>query len=292
MNLVRKQNPTRGTQSERDCVVGSRRPSGRSGLAAAALPALATVDLLIVSGCFLLSYTLRFDDGFLALREASTPAIDLYVRKGQRFVSRLVFRLWREGDYEQGLRGSSLAIHNTRVLVVSGFYALTTLMVISFCSQYRELLLSRQVLPHDGRHELRRHDWRAVDLPLRRPASGQPWLRAKARGYRRQTRTAEDFARSIEAPDSLTHVVGHFSVDAEPPRLSHGELRSWATSTTSKTSTGRRRLRQARAGVAQLHGPRGGRDGSVCHRAAELLRAAQRGALHVARLVRRGGVAA
>ena len=144
--------------------------------------------------------------------------------KGAAILSAVwVFRLWREGSYEQGLRGSSLVIHNTRVLLVSGFYALTTLMVISFL--YRELLLSRQVyfmtavMSCVGMIAVRAV-FRAVDRHL------------ASHGYARKlvaivgtTRTAEEFGQSIEAPDSLIHVVGHFSIDAEPPLLSRNGFR-------------------------------------------------------------------
>jgi lipopolysaccharide/colanic/teichoic acid biosynthesis glycosyltransferase len=184
---------------------------------------LGTLDVLTVIGCFLFAYILRFEYEFLALKDVSTPSITLYAKGAVILSAVWVFRLWREGSYLQGLRGTAPAMHVTRVIVVSGIYALATLMVISFL--YRELLLSRQVYFMTALMS-------AVAMALVRALFGRVDAYLARRGYVRRlvaivgtTRTAEDFSRSVAGVDDLIRVVGHFSTDAEPPRMSRDGIR-------------------------------------------------------------------
>lgn len=175
---------------------------------------LAAFDLSIVVGTFLFSYILRFDYRFLALKEVGPPAIELYAKGAVILAAVWVFRLWRRGSYERGLRTSIVPMQVTRDIAISGFNALCTLMVVSFL--YRELLLSRQVyLMTAVMSAAGMLGIRAVFERADRALAG--------RGYARMlvaivgtTRTAEDFARAIQEPDGLVRVVGHFSTGLEP----------------------------------------------------------------------------
>jgi exopolysaccharide biosynthesis polyprenyl glycosylphosphotransferase len=184
---------------------------------------LAAFDLLLIAACFVWCYILRFEYHYFALRDVAMPELERYL-KGAAILSLVwVFRLWREGSYEAGLRGSTPAFHEVRTVVVCGFYALTTLMVISFL--FRELLLSRQVylmtavLSTFGMVGARGL-FRMVDARL--AAGGYTRLRVAIVGT---TQAAEEFARSIQAADGLVYVVGHFSTELEPPPLGRPNLR-------------------------------------------------------------------
>jgi len=184
---------------------------------------LTTLDVLTVGGCLLLSYILRFEYEFLALKDVATPSITLYAKGAVILSAVWVFRLWREGSYEQGFRGTTPAMHGTRVIVVSGVYALATLMVIAFL--YRDLLLSRQVYFMTAVIS-------AAGMALARVVFGRVDGYLARRGYARRlvaivgtTQAAEDFGRSVAGADGLIRVVGHFSTDAEPPRMSRDGLR-------------------------------------------------------------------
>ena len=178
---------------------------------------LVAFDLLVVVASFVWSYILRFDYGFLALSDPATPALDLYL-KGAAILSVVwVFRLWRDGNYETGLRGSTPLFQEIRSVVVCGIYALATLMVISFL--FRDLLLSRQVylmtaVLAGGSMIAVRSLFRSVDEHL--ASRGYTRLRVAIVGT---TRSAEEFAHAIQAPDGLVYVVGHFATTLEPPRL-------------------------------------------------------------------------
>ena len=178
---------------------------------------LALFDFLIVALSFVWSYILRFEYQFLALNEIGAPALDLYLKGAGILATIWVFRLWREGSYESGLRGTAPVFHEVRSVVVCGVYALAALMVVSFL--FRDLLLSRQVylmtaVLSCGAMIAGRALFRFVDEHL--AARGYTRLRVAIVGT---TRTAEDFAQAIQAPDGLVYVVGHFSTPLEPPRL-------------------------------------------------------------------------
>jgi exopolysaccharide biosynthesis polyprenyl glycosylphosphotransferase len=108
---------------------------------------LAGLDLVASFCAFVLAYYVRFEWAVFApvfpFPYAETPALDPYVKMAAFTSGLWVFLLSRELAYRRGLHLSRTLAHQTRTVVVSGFYAMVFTVVVSFSVRY--FLLSRLV---------------------------------------------------------------------------------------------------------------------------------------------------
>jgi len=101
------------------------------------------LDAIVVYSSFVVAYYLCFYAQFMAIKWVPVVEIESYLKGAALLSAVWVLLIWRTGGYESGLRGVGAPMLRLRSIVLSGFYALVVLMVISF--MYRGLLLSRQV---------------------------------------------------------------------------------------------------------------------------------------------------
>jgi len=102
---------------------------------------LLVLDVLTVSSAFMFSFYLRFHVGLFSLPAVEDTA--QYVKGAVLLTGIWVFFIWRGHGYVAGFRGLGAPMLRIRSLMFSAFWAIGTLMVISFL--LREFLLSRQV---------------------------------------------------------------------------------------------------------------------------------------------------
>ena len=150
---------------------------------------LLLVDLLTVSGSFMVAYYLRFHAEFLAIKSVPIQEVGVYLKGALLLTAVWVFLIWRDGGYETGLRGVGAVMIRVRALFMSAVYAIGLLMAASFL--YRGMILSRQVYLMTGviglaTMVLGRLLFRAVDRDL--AALGVQFQRAVMVGANRQTR--------------------------------------------------------------------------------------------------------
>jgi exopolysaccharide biosynthesis polyprenyl glycosylphosphotransferase len=108
---------------------------------------LFALDVLICLGSFVGSYFIRFHEDFVALTIVppfpTVPEFLPYLKAALLATSLWIFLLARERSYGNDLHFSTGFAFQVRLVLVSGFYSLVFLMVISF--MFRHLLLSRIV---------------------------------------------------------------------------------------------------------------------------------------------------
>lgn len=105
------------------------------------------LDIVICLTSFIGCYYLRFHVDFLATRLLptfpSTPALAPYLKASFLTTALWIFLLYREQAYKDELHFATALAYRVRLVLVTGFYSLVFLMVISF--MFRYLLLSRVV---------------------------------------------------------------------------------------------------------------------------------------------------
>ncbi|MCP4112903.1 MAG: sugar transferase [Desulfobacteraceae bacterium] len=102
------------------------------------------LDILSISGCFLLSYYIRFYIQIPAIETSHAGLIHRYLKTSLLLALIWIYFVWRNSGYKNDLLNIGHPILMIRSVVMSGMYALSILMVFSF--MFREMmLLSRQI---------------------------------------------------------------------------------------------------------------------------------------------------
>ncbi len=108
---------------------------------------LLALDIVICLSSFIGCYYLRFHVDFMAtsILQAfpSTPALDPYLKATFLTTALWIFLMKRERMYSDELHFATALAYRLRIVLVTGFYSMVFLMVISF--MFRYLLLSRVV---------------------------------------------------------------------------------------------------------------------------------------------------
>ena len=108
---------------------------------------LLCLDVAACFGSFIGVYYLRFHADFLDLSVLSlspfNPSVDPYLKAATLTTAIWIFLLAREGNYRDHLNFATALTYRIQVVLMTGFYAIVFLMVISF--MFRYLLLSRVV---------------------------------------------------------------------------------------------------------------------------------------------------
>lgn len=134
---------------------------------------LFVLDVVICLGSFVGSYFLRFDQGLVDLQLVppflTVPEFLPYLKAALLATSLWIFLLARERSYGNDLHFSTDFAFQVRLVVLSGFYSIVFLTVISF--MFRHLLLSRIVYVMGfvlacGLMILVRYSFRLVDRSL------------------------------------------------------------------------------------------------------------------------------
>jgi len=102
------------------------------------------LDILIILGAFMLSYYIRFYLQIMTIKTVPVPSVSFYVKASVLLVLVWVYFIWKNNGYKNDMLNIGPPLMMIRAVVISGIYAFTVLMVVSF--MFREpLLLSRQV---------------------------------------------------------------------------------------------------------------------------------------------------
>ncbi|MDM8539602.1 sugar transferase [Desulfococcaceae bacterium HSG9] len=105
---------------------------------------LLLLDILIILGAFMLSYYIRFYHQTLTIKTVPMVSASFYLKASLLLVLVWVYFIWKNNGYKNDMLNISSPLLMIRAVVVSGIYAFTVLMVVSFMLR-APLLLSRQV---------------------------------------------------------------------------------------------------------------------------------------------------
>ena len=179
------------------------------------------LDIIICLGSFIGCYYLRFHVDFMATKLLpslpATPALAPYVKASLLTTTLWIFLLYREQAYKDDLHFATSLAYRIRLVLVSGFYSMIFLIVISF--MFRYLLLSRIVymtgfLSACSLMILVRVCFRLIDRRLDNQCVAV--YRVLLMGW---NRNAEALLERIHQQNKCTHVIGRLGWGLKSDRM-------------------------------------------------------------------------